>query len=163
MASVMRCADMGGYLLVDFYFPGDLALGLAEGGGDRTVFFHRQFAGFFCLVPVDLPFQFEDDMYFLPEGRVFSFFTGAVDDHAEALNGLSLFLKDRDDIDAAAAAQTHVEHLHGTNAEVPAPGLGAGVHAGGMSKGVFGFEAEIPLYPAEFNPHHRFFLQIYDL
>ena len=93
-------------------------------------------------------------MYFLPEGGFFSFFAVAVDDHAEAFYGLPLFFEDRDDIDAAAAAQTHEQHLHGADAKVLAPGLGAAVHAGAVSIGVFGFEAEISFYPAEFNPDH---------
>src|SRR5580658_8479776 len=93
-------------------------------------------------------------MYFLPERGVFSFFAVAVDDHAEAIYGLALFFKNRDDIDAAAAAQTHQQHLHGADAEVLAPGLGAAVHSGAVSIGVFGFKAEISFYPAEFNPDH---------
>ena len=44
MASVMRCVDMGVIIVlrIDGYcdFPGDLAVGFAEGGGYGTIFVH---------------------------------------------------------------------------------------------------------------------------
>src|SRR5580698_2020309 len=97
-----------------------------------------------------------------PEGGVFSLFAVSVDDHAEAVNGLPLFFEDRDDIDPAATAQAHEQHLHGADAKILTSGLGAAVHACGVSIGVFGFEAEISFNPAEFDPDHisNFFAKV---
>jgi hypothetical protein len=153
-----------GGLWIDPDLPGDPAAGFLQGSGHGAIFLHGKLTGFFSLIGVDGAFQGENDMDIFPEGWFFSFLPFAFDDHAEVFYGLPLFFEDRHDIDATAAAQPHQQHLHRADAEFPAACFGAAIHAGGMPIAVPGFEAEIPLYPCQFDACHIFkdiFLQSY--
>src|SRR6185312_4618759 len=134
-------------LVVDPDLPGDPAMGFAKRSGHGAIFFHGEFAGLFCLGFVDLTFEFENDVDLFPERHVLPFFSVGVDEYTEPLYRLALFLEDRYDIDPAAAAQSHEQHLHRADAEILAAGLGAAVHPGRMAIGVPGFETKIPFHP----------------
>jgi hypothetical protein len=78
----------------------------------------------------------------------------AIDGHIEGIYGLSLFAEYGYDVDAAASADAHQQHLHGAYAEVLSAGFGVAVHADGMTRLIPGFETEIPADPLQLNPSH---------
>ena len=91
-----------------------------------------------------------------PERGFFAFFPFAVNCHMEVLDGLALFVEDGHDIDAAAGAEAHEEHLHGADAEVGPAGFGAAVEAYGVAVGIFCFETKVAAYSIQLDSDHKF-------
>ena len=78
-----------------------------------------------------------------------------LDMHPEAFYVLPLFFEDRYDIDPAATAEGHEQHLHGADAEVVAAGLRTGIDPHGSARRVSGLEPKIPVNPVQLDCDHK--------